>query len=148
MGNPNEFRLQTACICRFSCIYGAYTDRCVNDETWIHGCRSVLLKKRLFAVGNGLRFTYDLWVIQIAMDFVWLDYGNVCYCIVMRERGLPLIDLEKSISLYQEHYQACFWAIWRPDHHCEKTQIEMVWAHDKINKTCKDDPTGHGTRRD
>ena len=23
----------------------------------------------------------------------------------------------------------------------------MVWAHNKINRTCKDDPTGHGTRR-
>ena len=37
----------------------------------------------------------------------------------------------------QEHY-----------HHCEKTQIEMVWAHNKISRTCKDDPTGHGIRRE
>ena len=29
-----------------------------------------------------------------------------------------------------------------------KTQIEMVWAHSKINTTCKYDPTGHGTRRE
>ena len=33
-------------------------------------------------------------------------------------------------------------------HHCEKTQIEMVWAHNKINRTCKDDPSGRGTRRE
>ena len=26
--------------------------------------------------------------------------------------------------------------------------IEMVWAHNKINRTCKDDSTGHGTRRE
>ena len=26
--------------------------------------------------------------------------------------------------------------------------IEMVWAHNKINRTCKDDPTGHSTRRE
>ena len=26
--------------------------------------------------------------------------------------------------------------------------IEMVWAHNKINRTCKDNPTGHGTRRE
>ena len=41
----------------------------------------------------------------------------------------------------EEHYQyqACYWAVWRPYHHCKKTQIEMVWAHNKINKTCKDD---------
>ena len=24
----------------------------------------------------------------------------------------------------------------------------VVWAHNKINKTCKDDPTRHGTRRE
>ena len=24
----------------------------------------------------------------------------------------------------------------------------MVWAHNKINRTCNDDPTGHGTRRE
>ena len=36
----------------------------------------------------------------------------------------------------------------RSYHNCEKTQIEMVWAHNKINRTCKDDPTGHGTRRE
>ena len=24
----------------------------------------------------------------------------------------------------------------------------MVWAHIKINRTCKDDPTGHGTRKE
>ena len=23
---------------------------------------------------------------------------------------------------------------------------EMVWAHNKINRTCIDDPTGHGSR--
>ena len=33
-------------------------------------------------------------------------------------------------------------------HHCEKTQIEMVWAHNKINRTCKDDSTGQGARRE
>ena len=27
-------------------------------------------------------------------------------------------------------------------------QIEMVWAHNKVNRTCKDDPTGHCTRRE
>ena len=31
--------------------------------------------------------------------------------------------------------------------HCEK-KIEMVWAQDKINRTCKDDLTGHGSRRE
>ena len=25
---------------------------------------------------------------------------------------------------------------------------EMVWAQNKINRTCKDDPTGHCTRRE
>ena len=29
----------------------------------------------------------------------------------------------------------------------KKTQTEMVWAHNKINRTCKDDPTGPCTRR-
>ena len=24
----------------------------------------------------------------------------------------------------------------------------MVWAHSEINRTCKDDPTGYGTRRE
>ena len=24
----------------------------------------------------------------------------------------------------------------------------MVWVHDKINRSCKDDPIGHGTRRE
>ena len=24
----------------------------------------------------------------------------------------------------------------------------MVWAHNKINRTCNDGPTGHGTRRE
>ena len=24
----------------------------------------------------------------------------------------------------------------------------MVWGHNKINTTCKDDPTGHGSRRE
>ena len=28
----------------------------------------------------------------------------------------------------------------------DKMQIEMVWAHNKINRTCKNDHTGHGTR--
>ena len=27
-------------------------------------------------------------------------------------------------------------------------KTEMVWAQNKINKTCKDDPTGHCTRRE
>ena len=27
-------------------------------------------------------------------------------------------------------------------------QIEMVWAHNKINRTGKDDPEGHGTGRE
>ena len=50
----------------------------------------------------------------------------------------------------EEHidYQACHWAVLRPYYHCEKTQIEMVWAYNKINRTCKDDPSGHGTRRE
>ena len=30
----------------------------------------------------------------------------------------------------------------------KKTQTEMAWAHNKINRTCKDDPTGHCTRRE
>ena len=29
-----------------------------------------------------------------------------------------------------------------------RKKIEMVWAHNKINRTCTDDPTGHGTRRE
>ena len=29
-----------------------------------------------------------------------------------------------------------------------KTQTEMVWAHNKINRTSKDGPTGHCTRRE
>ena len=33
-------------------------------------------------------------------------------------------------------------------HHCDKTPIEMVWAHKKIKRICKDDPTRHGTRRE
>ena len=48
----------------------------------------------------------------------------------------------------EEHYQACYWAVWRSYHYCEKTQNEMVWTHNKMNRTCKDDPTGHGTRRE
>ena len=32
--------------------------------------------------------------------------------------------------------------------HCNKTQIKMVGAHSKINRTCKDDPTRYGIRRD
>ena len=28
-----------------------------------------------------------------------------------------------------------------------KLKIEMTWSHHKINRTCKDDPTGHGTWR-
>ena len=32
--------------------------------------------------------------------------------------------------------------------HCDKTKIEMVWIHNKITRTCKDDPIGHGTRRE
>ena len=30
----------------------------------------------------------------------------------------------------------------------KKTQTVMVWAHSEINRTCKDDPTGHCTRRE
>ena len=30
----------------------------------------------------------------------------------------------------------------------EETKTEMVWAQNKINRTCKDDPTGHCTRRE
>ena len=30
----------------------------------------------------------------------------------------------------------------------KKTQTEMVWAHNKINRTCKDDPAGHCTKRE
>ena len=26
----------------------------------------------------------------------------------------------------EEHCQTCYWVVWRPYHHCEKTQIEMV----------------------
>ena len=33
-------------------------------------------------------------------------------------------------------------------HHCEETQTEMVWAQNKINRTFKDDPTGHCARRE
>ena len=29
-----------------------------------------------------------------------------------------------------------------------KTQIEMVCGHNKIIRTSKDDPTGHGTQRE
>ena len=29
-----------------------------------------------------------------------------------------------------------------------KKEIEMVWVHNKVNRTCKDVPTGHGTRRE
>ena len=36
----------------------------------------------------------------------------------------------------------------RSSHHCEETQTEMVWAQNKINRTGKDDPTGHYTRRE
>ena len=36
----------------------------------------------------------------------------------------------------------------RSYHIREETQIEMARAHSKINRTCKDDPTGHGTRRE
>ena len=28
------------------------------------------------------------------------------------------------------------------------SKTEMVWAQNKINRTCKDDPTGHCTRRE
>ena len=31
---------------------------------------------------------------------------------------------------------------------CEEMQVEMVWVHNKINRTCKDDPTRHGTGRE
>ena len=47
----------------------------------------------------------------------------------------------------EEQNQASHWALRRSSHHCEETQTEMVWAHNKINRTCKDDPTGHCTRR-
>ena len=30
----------------------------------------------------------------------------------------------------------------------KKTQIEIVWARNKINRTFKDDHTAHGTRRE
>ena len=30
----------------------------------------------------------------------------------------------------------------------KKTQNEMIWAHNKINRTGKDDTTGHGARRE
>ena len=30
---------------------------------------------------------------------------------------------------------------------CTSNKIEMLWAHNKINRTCKNDPTGHGTRK-
>ena len=29
-----------------------------------------------------------------------------------------------------------------------RQKIGMVWAHNKINRTCKDDPTGHVARRE
>ena len=48
----------------------------------------------------------------------------------------------------EEHYQAFYWAVWRSYQHCEKIQIEMVWAHNKINRTCKDNLTGRGPRRE
>ena len=40
-----------------------------------------------------------------------------------------------------------FYNFGRSYHIREETQIEMARAHNKINRTCKDDPTGHGTRR-
>ena len=46
-----------------------------------------------------------------------------------------------------EQNQTSHWALWR-SHHCEETQTEMIWAQNKINRTCKDDPTGHCTRRE
>ena len=48
----------------------------------------------------------------------------------------------------EKQNQASHWALWWSSHHCEETQTEMVWAHNKINRTCKDDPTGHCTRRE
>ena len=47
-----------------------------------------------------------------------------------------------------EQNQTSHWALWRSSHHCEETKTEMVWAQNKINRTCKDDPTGHCTRRE
>ena len=47
-----------------------------------------------------------------------------------------------------EQNQTSHWALWRSSHHCEETKSEMVWAQNKINRTCKDDPTGHCTRRE
>ena len=46
----------------------------------------------------------------------------------------------------REQNQTSHRALWRSSHHCEET--EMVWAQNKINRTCKDDPTGHCTRRE
>ena len=46
-----------------------------------------------------------------------------------------------------EQNQTSHWALWRSSHHCEETKTEMVWAQNKINRTCKDDPSGHCTRR-
>ena len=42
----------------------------------------------------------------------------------------------------EEHYLAGYWAVWRSYPHCEKTRNEMVWAHTKINRSCKDDLIG------
>ena len=33
-------------------------------------------------------------------------------------------------------------------HNYEKKQIETVWAHNQINRTCKDNPTGYGVSRE
>ena len=41
-----------------------------------------------------------------------------------------------------------FYNFGRSYHIREETQIEMARAHNKINRTRKDDPTGHGTRRE
>ena len=57
-----------------------------------------------------------------------------------------------ALTCYQwgsgEQNQTSHWALWRSSHHCEETLTELVWAQNKMNRICKDDPIGHCTRRE
>ena len=107
-----------------------------------------------------LKCHFSLFITQLTLCLVlkWniceekLKLGNICWNIKMRcfrrLLGISCRDHVTNEEVRNTFRHAIYWAVWRPYQHCEKTQIETVWIHDKINRSYKDDPAAHGTRRE
>ena len=130
----------------------------VGDGQWHHTRRHTYETRWKFSAALKLKnnvLTRKLYS-SVVGSAVWTLLKKIYYKFIGAWYGSFGVNalLERKLKVQKWDAPEDFWAshteimLRRSYHHYEKTQIEMVWAHDKVNRTCKDDPTGHDTRRE